>query len=378
MTHGPEGIRASDGTSLLETQPFPADIARDHQGGFVFTDADGLWWFAAGELEPELVNESVGELIAVVITSTGPVAMIWEGGPVFYDLGDGRPVDSPQSIPVEVDESSGSLRWTAANGLTAWVTTPEVVTDAEGQPTEVLEPARLLVASEDVIVVDLEIGSVYETWATIHDFDGQRLIVSRGPFEPAAPEETFVVIDLASGEVTGSFIAGGTRATFTEGDSDWGGPVQIPELGFFTPVQIGSDAGITSLDDGRHLVYVEGIFDEGAGLRVDLAVLFSGNEANTAARLDGATEIPVSNDYYIRNQDATVISVPVHESVQVTSVWYDYDTDPDLENDPISYLEFLGAIRGNANDAHAQLRDSPWWVTVESGTVVALDEQYVP
>lgn len=379
VTHGPDGIRLDDGTLVWETMPFPAGVARDGEGGLVFTDSSGLWWFPTAADEPTLVREGASDLVAVVDRPAGRVAMMWDGGPVYFSLTDGEAVDDPQEVGVEVSPDTPWLwKWTAANGLSAWVTGPEVEFDAEGQPSQVLEPAHLVVAEGEEVLVDLPIGGVYEAWATIHDFDGQTLIISRGPNEPAMAEATFLLIDLALGEVTRSFVAGGTRATLTGADVDWNGPVQVPDLGSYTPSPITTDEGITSLDDGRFLAFVSGAANDGASLDLDLAVWFSGNEADTAARIDGETALPVPNNFYIRNADPTVLSLPVDDEVLVTSVWYNYDTDSDLESDTITYQEFLAVIQSDDEGVQSALRTSPWWVTVEDGRIVALDEQYVP
>jgi hypothetical protein len=111
------------------------------------------------------------------------------------------------------------------------VTDPESEWDAEGQPEEIHEPARLVIADGDDVLIDVTVGSLEQAWATIHDFNGQMLILSRGPFEPAMPEESFFLIDLETGEATFLFVAGGTRATFTGGDVDWSGPVHDFEIG---------------------------------------------------------------------------------------------------------------------------------------------------
>lgn len=230
VTHGLDGIRLDDGTLIWETQPFPTGVARDRQGGLVFTDSTGLWWFQAGVVEPERVAEAADEVLAVATTPTGPVALIWGAGPGFYNLIDGTPVGSPDSAPVEISSESPWLAWTAANGLSAWVTEPEVETDSEGQPSKVLEPAHLVIADESGILVDTRIADSDQAWATIHDFDGQKLIISRGPYEPAMPEESFLLVDLATGEAHEIFKAGATRATFTGADTDWNGPVQTPNV----------------------------------------------------------------------------------------------------------------------------------------------------
>lgn len=236
VTHGPDGLRLDDGGLIWATQPFPAGVARDREGGLVFTDLAGLWWFPKGAVEPTLVKEDVDGLVAVVDGSDGPIAMMWDGGPVYFQLGAGELADGPAQPKVEVSpETPWVWKWTAANGFSAWVTEPEVEWDAEGQPGEILEPAHLVVAAGDEILVDVRVGGVHDAWATIHDFDGRTLILSRGPYEPAMPEETFLVIDLARGEVTASFIAGGTRGTLTGDDVEWNGPVQTPDLDGYTP-----------------------------------------------------------------------------------------------------------------------------------------------
>lgn len=230
-THGPEGVHLDDGTLIWETQPFPAGIARDRQGGLVFTDSTGLWWFQAGAIEPERVGEEDAyEVIAVATTSTGPVALTWGAGPSFYSLNDGSPVEPPPNPPVQISSEPPWLTWTADNGLSAWVTEPEVERDAENQPSEILEPAHLVIANGERVLIDTRIADADQAWATIHDFDGQRLIVSRGPFEPAMPEESFLLVDLATGEAIEIFKAGGTKTTFVGADSDWNGPVQMPDI----------------------------------------------------------------------------------------------------------------------------------------------------
>lgn len=378
VTHGPDGIHKDDGTLVWETATFPAQVARDHEGGLVFVDSGGLWWFPIHASEPTRVwvAAPIYELVDVAFGPDGPIAVLWDYGPEYVRLADGEFVDAPGGMN-PVPDNPWEWHWTAANGLSAWVTEPEVEWDSEGQPSQVLEPAHLIIAEGDLQLVDIRVGGFYEPWARIHDFDGQTIIVSRGPFEPAMPEETFLLIDLAEGAVTKSFVAGGTSATLTGIDMEWTGPVEKLDLGGYTESQIITDEGVTTLESGRYLVYVQGSPD-GVGLEVDLAVWFSGNEANMAARIDGETDIPVSNGYYIRNADPTALTLPVAEDVSVTSVWYDYDTDPDLENDPITYQQFVDVIQGDEESVQGHLRNSPWWATVQNGTIVALDEQYVP
>jgi hypothetical protein len=112
--------------------------------------------------------------------------------------------------------------------LSATVTQPEVTLSFEGFPDEVIEPAHLVISRSGEILLDLRIGGPVEAYARLHDFDGQRVIVSRGPYEPALPPETYMVIDLACPECTETFIEAAATATFTGPDADWDGIVAGP------------------------------------------------------------------------------------------------------------------------------------------------------
>lgn len=229
--HGPEGMRLDDGTEVWTTEPFPAQVSRDREGGLVFTDSRGLWWFPAGSAEPTLVSSGVAELISAFPGDTGPVAMVWDGEPEYVRLSDGESVSAPDGAQVEISpDAPWARKLTAVNGLSVWVTDPDVEWDAEGQPAGIRQPAHLVVADGEEVILDVAVGTLDQAWATIHDFDGRMLIFSRGPYEPAMPEESFFLIDLATGEVTHSFVAAGTRVTLTTGDTEWSGQVQAPEL----------------------------------------------------------------------------------------------------------------------------------------------------
>ena len=230
VTHGLDGVRAEGATLIWETHPVPAAIARDRLGGLVFSDSAGLWWYRDGESEPERVGDGSDEVLAAWMAEEGPTAILRTDGSNAISLRDGVRFDPPADAPVEVLGESPWLRWTSSNGLSAWITDPEVEFDSEGQPSKVVETARLVVARDERALVDVSIAPFDRAWARIHDFDGQRVIVSRGPFEPAMPAESFLLVDLATGEVTEIFEAAATNATFTGADREWTGPVRTPEL----------------------------------------------------------------------------------------------------------------------------------------------------
>jgi hypothetical protein len=173
VTHGPDGIRLDDGTLIWETQPFPASIARNRRGGFAFADSTGLWWFQAGAIEPQLVREGDEDLVYVAATPSGPVALIWGARSSFHRLADGEVAERPEERPVEFSNDPPWGKWTASNGISAWVTDPEVETDSHGRPDfyRVLEPAHLVITQGDEVLVDLRIADSAAAWARIHDLD---------------------------------------------------------------------------------------------------------------------------------------------------------------------------------------------------------------
>ena len=198
LIYGPDGIFTS--TGALVWTPNVAlgnnSLFRDGSGGLVWNDLDGLWWLPPEASQPTLVLEGQVDLLGVTPTSTGPVAQVSLSE--WVDLRTGTETDPPENPRLRAGNRRPPV-WYAANGLSATVTWPEVVYDNEGQPTEVVEPARLIVTNADSTIVDFPVGSFYSPWVRLHDFDGQRLIISRGPSEPALPEETFFVVDLPCG-----------------------------------------------------------------------------------------------------------------------------------------------------------------------------------
>lgn len=381
LTYGPDGIFTNTGIMLWMPNVTLGDnnLFRDGSGGFVWNDLDGLWWFPADTPEPALVLEGQVSLLGVTPTYTGPVAQISPSR--WVDLRTGADADPPESPRVRFEgsvDTPQTVIWTAANGLTARVTPPKVVYDNEGQPTEIARPARLIVTNGDITIVDLPVGSFYSPWVRLHDFDGQRLILSRGPFEPALPEETFFVIDLRCRACLRTFWAGATFASLVGRDSDWDGELPAYQHGELVSPWLGSDEGVDRLADGVYLGFLQPEGTAENQVAFDLAVWFSGPDANRAAAEDGETEIPVPNDFYIRNDSPKVFTVPVSRDLAVTSIWFEYPDDQDLEPDLISYGDLLAALAAPAEDRLAVLRFDPWWISIEDGKVVRLDEQYVP
>jgi len=127
----------------------------------------------------------------------------------------------------------------------------------------------------------------------------------------------------------------------------------------------GCTPGTTELPDGEWFGYVGDV--TATDLTFDLACWFSGPAAEQAAAEDGQ-ESPPPNDYYVRNVNATVRTVPAAAGAEVE--WLPNTGDPTTAT-TVDYVTWL---------AERESRDfQPGvWLTVADGMVTFVEEQYVP
>lgn len=134
--------------------------------------------------------------------------------------------------------------------------------------------------------------------------------------------------------------------------------------------------------DGRHFGYVRAVGASAtpATLDIDIAEFLSGEEANAAAEEDGmiAEGEGVPNDYYIRNEDEGVVTLEVAADVSVTHIQC---PDSCAEGIPGQFDAFAASFddigEKTLNDEYRGA-ESQYWITVDGGQVVAIDEQYLP
>ena len=132
---------------------------------------------------------------------------------------------------------------------------------------------------------------------------------------------------------------------------------------------------------GEQFGYIRSVSTAGpaATLAFDEAELLTGDQAQRAAVEDGALPPgePVSNDYYIRNPDKSTETLRIASDAKITARRCHLcraGQDGNLE-------DFLAAFMEPGEMTYAQPyrgADSQYWLTIEDGTVVAIDEQYVP
>jgi hypothetical protein len=101
----------------------------------------------------------------------------------------------------------------------------------------------------------------------------------------------------------------------------------------------------------------------------DLACWFTGDAAAMAAAEDGE-ESPPPNDYYVRNVNPHLRTIPVAASAEVS--WLPNPGDPTTQ-ERLSYADWMTASEG---------RDAAMapgvWVTIENGAATVIEEQFVP
>jgi hypothetical protein len=144
----------------------------------------------------------------------------------------------------------------------------------------------------------------------------------------------------------------------------------------------GGNDKTSPLSDGRHFAYIQNIDTSSppATLTIDTAEFLSGEEANRAAAEDGVIEEgeSVENDYYVRNPDETTTGLPITSDVSVTHIHCNGGCRENLPG------EFEDLAASFADPEPKSLADeyrgsaSQYWVTVQDGEVVAIDELYLP
>lgn len=371
-----EGLRDQDGHVIWDADGFPTpSVARDGDGGIAYTDAEGLWWLPVDVAEPQLVREGeIGRILEVAVVDGQQVARTTNAGDVLLASGE----DAGSELPPRGEERTQGTSITAANGLTATVAGPEVERTNEGMIERVLEPATLTIERDGAVELTVTTGTHYEPLVNLHDFDGRRVVLARAPEEPAMAPESVVALDLACPDcVDGLATTSPAGVALVGPDVDWEGPVQEPREDLLTPMT--TDEGVTRLPDGRHLLADVEVAHDGGSLSGDLVVWFSAPVAPRAARDDEHAGSDDAGDHHLRNRDPARLDLEVDDEVEITSVWYDYDEHGLGENRPITHEQFLAAMAGDhEGGVRDNLRTGLWWVTVDEGRVVRLDEQYLP
>ncbi len=107
----------------------------------------------------------------------------------------------------------------------------------------------------------------------------------------------------------------------------------------------------------------------------DYAQFLTGSAAAAAAAADGG-ESPPPNDYYVLNENPKLRTLKVKPGISVKLT-----SNPDGTVDPAGYqvaVEVWSGYFAAPSDENAGIRGAGYWLTLDGGTVVAIEEQFVP
>jgi hypothetical protein len=127
------------------------------------------------------------------------------------------------------------------------------------------------------------------------------------------------------------------------------------------------------LADGRHPVYLTGIDVAGRSVEFDLIQFLTGDEADAAYHKDYPDQHHALNNHYIINDNPTLRRLPVADDVAVTVLDWNATFRPLVV--AFADLPTELAARGLPR---VPLGGNPFWLTVENGTITAIEEQYIP
>lgn len=138
----------------------------------------------------------------------------------------------------------------------------------------------------------------------------------------------------------------------------------------------GAVESVTDLSDGRHPSYLHGVDRSGRTLTVDVIQFLTGQAAVDAYHEEHPDDPDgPPNDYYIVNVNPRLRTLEVAPDVTVALVRLHDDGDADLDQGTWAELPDYLAVNRPEDE---RLSWNPYWITLEGGIVVAIEEQYLP
>jgi hypothetical protein len=131
-----------------------------------------------------------------------------------------------------------------------------------------------------------------------------------------------------------------------------------------------------ALEDGRHASYLHGLDVDARTITVDVVQFLTGQAATEAYQQDNPDDPDgPPNDYYIVNANPRLRTLPVASDVEVRLVRLHEGGGTDLT--PGTWEELPTYLDAYPTE-DARLSWNPFWITVHSGEVTAMEEQYIP
>ena len=122
--------------------------------------------------------------------------------------------------------------------------------------------------------------------------------------------------------------------------------------------------------------YVTAVDIAGRTVTVDVIQFLTGADA-VAAHAEDHPDDPGGppNDYYIRNVNPQLRTLPVATEVVVSVIWLG---SGGTDTESITFEELPGYFAGKPEPAGPYEWWAPFWLTVRGGQVTGIDEQYIP
>ena len=163
----------------------------------------------------------------------------------------------------------------------------------------------------------------------------------------------------------------GLVACGSDDDSSGGGAAQstaAPGATMAPATTTTGQAEPAQLADGKHPVIVKRVNVGGRTVTFDLIQWFEGDAAAKAAAEDGQ-ESPPPNDYYTRNVNPRLRTLPVTSGARITLTRLTVGQSGGNAAEPVP-----ADLATVAADGVGHI----FWATVQGGQIQALEEQYVP
>lgn len=175
----------------------------------------------------------------------------------------------------------------------------------------------------------------------------------------------------------GSAATGENGATAATGATAPTGPTATETTSPDSPTPT-SEPPAAELEDGRHFGFVRSVDVGGTVVVFDLAYFLTGDAATEAAEAHG-DEAPPPNDYYIVNDNPKLRHLELSSKLVLVLLDWNRCCEETFRGD---LDDFAAAINGGASvtvgDKIYQGTLSPYWLTVESGIVTTIEEQFLP
>ena len=174
---------------------------------------------------------------------------------------------------------------------------------------------------------------------------------------------------------------GATEVTGGTGPTEATGPTATGATGPTEPTSANLGCGTSAPDtlpDGRYFGFVRDV-DTGSGtMAFDLACFYTGEEANEQAAMRG-DEVPVPNDVYIVNDNPKIRPLPLAPSVELLLIDWNQCCETAFGADLDAFATAIDSSGfTNIGGWRYTGQNSPYWVTIEGGDVVLIEEQFLP